>query len=359
MESAERTASIKDVAELAGVAVSSVSRVLANHPDVSSSMRDRVLAAVAATGYRPNSLARGLRSGRSMSIGFIVGDISNPLIAEIALAAERRFSNDDYTVVIANSQGTPSREIANIEMFQQRHVDGLLLSTSNENNAELREAALSFPKPIVLLDRDIEGLDLPVVRFDHARGFAQAVHHLASLGHRQLGLIAGTDGVRPTRERVRAVRDACQALGLPQPEVRLGSFDPAQGSGAVHDLFSNVAPPTALICGGNQILPGVIEAIRALGLRVPDDISLVTTDNSDLARFHEPPLAAIVRDAAALGESAAALLLAAIAGEATAPIELPTEFQEAASCAAPTGHDEFPPRTTRRTDRSETSQHHR
>lgn len=335
MESAERSASIKDVAELAGVAVSSVSRVLADHPDVSMSMRERVLAAVAATGYRPNSLAQGLRSGRSMSIGFVVGDISNPLIAEIALAAERRFSSDQYTMVIANSQGEPAREVANIEMFHQRHVDGLLLSTSNEDDAALSDAVRSFPKPVVLLDRDIDGFDLPVARFDHASGFAEAVKHLAHLGHQRLALVAGTEGVRPTRERVRAVERACDAYGLPAPSVRLGSFDRAQGADAVMDLFRLDDPPTAIICGGNQLLPGVIESLRILNLKVPHDVSLVTTDNSDLARLHEPPVAAIERDAAALGDGAAALLLSAINNEPTTAIELPTEFHSAASCAAP------------------------
>lgn len=348
MQPSERGASIKDVADLAGVAVSSVSRVLADHPDVSSAMRERVLAAVSDTGYRPNSLARGLRSGRSMSIGFVAGDISNPLIAEIALAAERRFSGDEYTVVIANSQGDALREVANIEMFHQRHVDGLLLSTSNENNADLRAAVRSFPKPIVLLDRDIEGLELPAARFDHARGFSQAVHHLASLGHRRLALIAGTEGIRPTRERVDAIRRACHELKLPPPGVRFGSFDQAAGAAAVHDLFRNGEPPTALICGGNQLLPGVIEAIRSLGLEVPRDISLVTTDNSDLARLHQPPIAAVVRDAAALGDAAAALLLSEIAGEPAATIELATDFQATASCSAPRSPDDLSPRIPRR-----------
>lgn len=344
----ERTASIRDVADLAGVAVSSVSRVLAEHPDVSAAMRARVLAAVAETGYRPNSLAQGLRSGRSMSIGLVVGDISNPLLAEISLAAERCLSPSGYTVLIANSQGDASREVANIGMFHQRQVDGLLLSTSNEDNPALRDAVASFPQPVVLLDREIAGLDVPSTRFDHARGFSQAVRHLAALGHRHLALIAGTEDIRPTRERVQAVVDTCHELGLPDPRVRTGSFQRSEGSAAVHELFRDGERPSALICGGNQLLAGVIEAIRTLGLTVPGDLSLVTTDHSDVARLHSPAISAVVRDAAAFGTAAADLLLSQIGGQESGTVELPTDFSPAASCAEPPRPSNGTPRPPRR-----------
>lgn len=336
MES-DRRPGIRDVAKAAGVAVSSVSRVLADHPDVSDAMRDRVHEAVDRIGYRPNTLAQGLRSGRSMSIGFLVGDISNPLMAEIALSAESRLSAEGYTVLIANAQGDVGREISNIRMLENRHIDGLLFSTYNESDPALSEAIRSFSGPVILLDREMPGLTVPSICFDHFRGFTDAVHRLIELGHVRIALIGGEPGVRPTRERIHAVREACASARIPEPQICVGTFDRSQGAKAVHELFAeDSAPPTAVICGANQILPGVLEAFRSLGLRMPGDVSLVTTDRSDLAELHEPELAAITRDATALGMAAADALLQVMSGGDPITRELQTQFRDGPSIGSPT-----------------------
>jgi len=330
-----RTASIKDVAQMAGVAVSSVSRVLGNHPDVSPEMRDRVMHAVQACGYQPNSVAQSLRRGVSMSIGFVVGDISNPLMASIASAAETRLAENGYTMLLANSQGRPERDAANIALLRQRHVDGLLLSLTDEDEVPLRDEFELFAKPTVLLDRDGGAPGASRVLFDHAEGFGQATRHLTELGHVRIALIAGSQGVRHTRERMKAVRSVCSELGLPEPIVHTGPITRQQGRDATLAALSATPRATALICASNQLLPGVLTAIRELSLSIPEDVSLITTDDVDLAEFHNPPLSTINRDAKAFGVEAAESILRELQGAEPDTVTLPTWFNARDSCAPP------------------------
>ena len=328
-----RTVSIKDVAQMAGVAVSSVSRVLGNHPDVSPEMKGRVMQAVQACGYQPNSVAQSLRRGVSMSIGFVVGDISNPLMSAIASAAETRLAENGYTMLLANSQGRPERDAANIGLLRQRHVDGLLLSLTDEEEAPLREEFELFAKPTVLLDRDGGAPGASRVLFDHAEGFGQATRHLAELGHVRIALVAGSKGVRHTRERMKAVRSVCSALGLAEPIVHTGPMNREQGREATLAALSAQPRATAIICASNQLLPGVLTAIRELSLSIPADVSLITTDDVDLAEFHSPPLSTINRDAKAFGVQAAESILRGLQGADADTVTLPTWFNPRDSCA--------------------------
>lgn len=326
--------SIREVAASAGVAISSVSRVLAGHPDVSEDMRARVQRAVRESGYEPNTAAKTLRSGKSMSVGFVIGDITNPLMSAIALAAETRLAEDNYTLLLANSRGTAEQDVENVRLFRQRRVDGLLLSITDESNKTLRRELTRFDKPVVLLDRRLERLpNVSSVFFDHAAGFSAATEHLLSLGHRRIGLIAGSDHVRTTRERLAAVERAVGSVKQATVMVRRGTLSREQGRTAVESLLAERTRPTAIICAGNQLLAGALSALRAHGVQVPRDMSLVTTDDTELAEFHQPPIATVSRDARSLGHVAAEILLSRMAGEPPAPPAiLPTAFAATDSC---------------------------
>lgn len=131
--------SMREVAELAGVAMSSVSRVLSGHPDVSEKMRDRVMAAVEQLGYQPDLLAQSLRRRATLSVGFVVGDIANPLLAEIVKGAETTLHEAGYSMLLANSENAPTRDTDHVRLFEQRRVDGLMLSLASEENGEMVE----------------------------------------------------------------------------------------------------------------------------------------------------------------------------------------------------------------------------
>lgn len=324
---------MRQVADRAGVAVSSVSRVLSGHPDVSDVMRNRVLDAVAALGYEPNLLAQSLRTGTTQTIGFVVGDISNPLLAQIALGAETELSAAGYTMLLANSRNDPALDASHIALLRQRRVDGLMLSLADETSPGTITALERADLPATLVDREA-GSGLSAVLSDHSHGMTEAVQHLLGLGHRRIALISGSPRVRPTRERVAALRKACRAADA-TATVRSGSFTAEHGARATDELMSARQPPTAIIAGGNQILAGVLEQLRELGIGVPDQMSLVTCDDVPLAAFLQPPIATISRDPGQMGQVAAKLLLELLGGAAPRTELLATSFRPTRSCAKP------------------------
>lgn len=326
---------IREVAERAGVAVSSVSRVLTGHPDVSRKMRERVERAMQECDYEPNVLAQSLRRGATKTIGFIVSDVSNPLMAHIALGAETTLHEAGYSTLMSNSGNVADRDAEHLRLFRQRRVDGLLLSIADESHDPTLSELRRLPKPAVFMDRDVEGVpNASNVVFDHRSGVAAAGEHLLNLGHRHIGLIAGSSAVRPTRERISALTATCTAVGARLSTIA-GSSTREHGLSAAAALLDRPDRPTAIFCGSNQILPGLLIVARARGLRIPEDLSIVTTDRLDLAEFYSPPIAAIVRDSTLMGEAAARQLLDRISGAVVDTLVLPTIFDPGASCAAP------------------------
>jgi len=326
---------MKEVADRAGVALSSVSRVMNGHPDVSDVMRHRVLDAVAALGYEPDQLAQSLRTGATKTIGFLVGDISNPLISQIALGAETALREAGYLTLLTNSVNDPALDAQHLRLLQQRRVDGLLLSLSDESNPDMNAALMRTDVPAVLVDRQIVGAALGAVLSDHASGMTEALTLLTELGHRRIGLVNGNPRVRPSRERANALRRFCREDPEVSGKVRTAAFTPAHGYQATLELLRAEDAPTALIAGSNQILVGVLRALRESGMSLPDDISLVTCDAVPLAEFHNPPISTITRDFGAMGHTAAELLLEQLDRQPTREVVLPTNFQATESCASP------------------------
>lgn len=329
-------ADMRQVAARAGVAMSSVSRVLSGHPDVSDTMRDKVLTAVDELSYEPNMLARMLRRGATQTVGFVVSDISNPLLAQIALGAEVTLREAGYGMLLTNSVNDAKLDATHIRLLQQRRVDGLLLSLSDETSSDTVEALTRTTTPSVLIDRDLRLADAPsAVLSDHDSGITAAVHRLAELGHERIALIAGSPHVRPTRERINALEEAMEAHPGVVAQVRSGAFTETHGAAATRELLSGRRLPTAIIAGGNQILVGVVGELAARHLHIPKDLSVVTCDEVPLAKFFTPTLAMIRRDPYEMGAVGARLLLDRLAGEPAETVTLPTAFADADSCAAP------------------------
>ncbi len=333
---ANSTGGMKEVAERAGVAISSVSRVLSGHRDVSAVMRNRVLDAVAALGYEPDILAQSMRTGDTKTIAFIVSDISNPLIAEIALGAETVLRGAGYSMIVVNSMNSTSLELEHISLMKRRRTDGLLLSLADEGHPDLPAALERLAVPVVLVDRHLKSLDRNRMVFSaHRVGMSEALKHLDSLGHRSIALINGSLSVRPSRERAKAVRRFAKKHPETHCTVLSGSFTGEFGYDATRELLAEADRPTAIISGSNQILVGVLRALRELDLKVPRDVSLITCDDSPLAEYMSPALDTITRDPKALGDQAANTLLSLLREEPVEPVKLPTHFQLRASSAPP------------------------
>ena len=337
--SAERSrprASMREVATLAGVAMSSVSRVLSGHPDVSPDMRARVLATVEELGYEPDFLAQSLRRGATLSVGFVVGDISNPLFASLISGAESVLRAAGYSMLVMNSENDPALDAAHIGFFEGRRVDGMILSLASERKHATLDALAQLERPVVVIDRDLPArLGASAVLSDHRAGMTAAIDHLVDLGHRRIGLVAGPAEIRPGRERVAEFRGALARRALVERGIVVtGPFSAEHGEEATETVLADDDPPTALIAGGNQILVGCLRALARHRMAVGRDVSLVTCDEVPLTEFHEPPIAAIARDSAALGGTAAELLMRRISRSSEPEtVVLPTIFIPRASCA--------------------------
>lgn len=327
---------VRDVAREAGVAISSVSRAMSGHPNVRDELRQRVLEAADRLGYRTNLVAQSFRTDTTRSIGFIVGDISNPLMAEIALGAERVLAANGYAALLTNSEGDPQLDAHNVGIFEQRRVDGVLLSLASERHAPTLAALRALDVPRVVIDRRLPpDLGASAVWSDHGVGMRAAVDDLVAAGHRRIALVVGNP-MRPSRERQRAFERATAAHGLGDGAVVVtGSMTIAHGRDAAARLLAGDDPPTAIILGGNQLLVGALRTARRLGVSVGADVSLVTCDDLPVAELHEPPIAVITRDLGELGRTGAELLVERLGGADARTITLPTDYVRRASVAPP------------------------
>ncbi|MEO6207383.1 MAG: substrate-binding domain-containing protein [Candidatus Limnocylindrales bacterium] len=329
-----KRASMREVANLADVAISSVSRVLSGHPDVSADMRERVLDAVRQLEYEPDFLAQSLRRGATLSVGYVVGDISNPLISSITSGAESVLRSAGYSMLLMNSENDAQLDAAHIRFFQARRVDGMILSLASERRQETLDILDQVDVPVIMVDRDVDAdLDASIVRNDHRGGMRAAVGHLLDLGHRRIAMISGALDLWPVRERIAGMAEAVAARGVPDETISLvGSLSADHGARSVEQVLAMDPRPTAIVAGGNQVLAGCIRALQHHGIRIPDDISLVTCDEVDLSELHVPPIAAVARDTLLLGRTAAELLLERLAGGQPRTVLLPTTFTARPSC---------------------------
>jgi LacI family transcriptional regulator len=337
--SQRRRASMREVAERAGVAISSVSRTLSGHPDVSEGMRRRVLAAVDELDYRPDLLAQGLRSRATRSIGFVAGDISNPLLAQIVRGAEVALRQAGYSMLLTNSLVDPELDHHNIELLDQRRADGMIVLLVSETHRPTIQALSALQVPVVVVERDFPPqMRVSRVLSNHRVGMSVAAEHLLELGHRRIAVIGG-QAVRPTRERREAVAGMMGRFGIGRENllVREGVFSVEHGAAATRELLDLDSPPTALIAGSNQIMIGALQIIGGRGLELARDLSFIGVDDVDIASLYRPRISVVDRDRVAIGTVAAELVLSLVRDPAGPPREviLPTTFISRESCGPP------------------------
>lgn len=329
---------IHDVAKLAHTSVGTVSRVLNDHRSVSKEVRQRVFDAVAHLGYTPNAIAQSMRTKSTFAVGLMVTDFSNPLFSIIAKASEETLREERYSLVLANSHDQPTREAELLSFFLQRRVDALMLTISDEHNEPLIEALGKITIPVILLDREAR-LPLDAVMTDHAQGLSRATEYLIGLGHRRIALITAGSQISPGRQRVAGYRAAYNRNGIPVPDdlIRTGSLGEEFGFEEAFALFQMSDKPTALIAGGNQILTGVMRAVRQLHISIPDQLSLIGCDDSALTIINDPPITVVSRNVPEIGRAAARIILDRLANpRARQPIHitLPTNLIVRDSCQA-------------------------
>ena len=334
-------ASMRKVAERADVAISSVSRVLSGHPDVSAKMRARVMAAVAELQYEPDFLAQSLRRGQTLSVGFVVGDISNPMLSGFVHGAESELRKAGYSLLLMDSEKDPALDVRSIGFFETRRVDGMLLSLVSESAPGLLEALRQVRVPVVLVDREVpDDIGASTVQSDHTSGMVKAVRHLIGLGHRRIALVNGPRDIAPGRARERGLQLAVEEQrGGIETMVMSGPLSAEHGAEATQALLDGANPPSAIVCGGNQLLVGCLRTLNDRGIQVGRDLSLVTCDHVPISELFRPRIASITRDPVELGQMAAELLVRRLRDEIEVEkVVLPTEFMPTDSCAPPAAH---------------------
>lgn len=326
-----RPVTIHDVARHAGVAVSSVSRALSDHPDVSASMRAKVRAAADELGYAPDLIARSMRSGTTGVVGLVVRDYATPFFGEVIRGIDEVMSDAGYTLIVTSSGRDAAHESKVIGTLRQRRVEALMLATVSDRDPATRKALAAYDRPLVLLDRQFPRLSVPRILFDHASGVRDATADLLAKGHRRIAFVTGTPDVRPTRERLRGFVAAYRDAGLDEAEAVQASevFSAAVARDTSARLLGQPARlrPTAVITGGMQATSGVLEAMSDLGLRPGDDVSLVCCDDLPWLRVMRPRVSAVSRDASGFGRAAAEQVLRLVRGEKPTDVVLPTVYE--------------------------------
>jgi LacI family transcriptional regulator len=315
----EPAVTLKDVARLAGVHPATASRAL--NPEtrllVNEGTSHRVLAAAAELGYRPNAVARSLRTKRSHTVGVLIPDLNNPLFPPIVRGLEDRLDADGYVALIGNTDGDNTRERRIIDQMRARSVDGFVLATAHLRNPLLGETA-EVGLPVVFMNRVAEDYSFPSVTVDNERGVRMAIGHLIALGHERIGYIAGPQDVSTGLARYRGFRAAMASAGKnvePGLVAFATAFSVEEGHRCTRQILASGVRCTALAAGNDMLAVGCYEALDEAGLNCPGQISVVGFNNMPFINMLRPPLTTVAFPHYEVGTQAAQLLIEQMNGD--------------------------------------------
>lgn len=303
-------ANIKDVAEKAGVSITTVSHVINKTRYVSDDLCTRVFNAMEALNYRPNTLARSLRSGRSRTIGLVIPDISNLFFAEISRKIEDKGFEYGYSVILCNTDDNQDKEKSYIDVLLEKQVDGIIFISVGAANESIYKP-IDVDIPIVVADRDIPNSQSDVVLIDNQKGGYDATKYLISLNHHRIACITGPSLWTPSANRVKGFKQALAEAGIPCDEslIQTGNFRYESGESCMDNLLDNPNPPTAVFVCNDMMALGAIRSIRENGKKVPEQISLVGFDNIPLSKTAYPSLTTMAQPIGEMAKIAVDLLI--------------------------------------------------
>lgn len=303
----KRPVTIKDIAQHAHVAVSTVSRVLNNLDRVSPETREKVLLAVNELGYVQNNLAASIVTGRTKVILIVVPDFINSFYGAVVQGAEQYLRSHNYLTMVTSTGDRENTNIAAVTQKMSYAVDGAIIIPSVTAAKDLE----TFNKPIILVDRSIPGSHCSTVTVDNFGGAYQITRELLDAGHRKIGIIIGNTRLNIGRDRLNGYLQALSDCGVSLEEryIQKGNFYEEDGYRFMHALLELEDAPTAVVAGNNLICIGCINAIQNAGLAIGRDISLVGFDDHNLAAAVKPGITVADRPTVAMGEKAAELLL--------------------------------------------------
>ena len=284
----EKKATIKDIAELAGVSATAVSMALKGHPRISERTRERIMAIAKELHYRPNYAARSLIGGQSHTIGFVITSIVNPFYPELAKGIEDKAMESGYNIILCSTNYDPRLQDYFIDILRSKGVDGIIFSSVGVNDPHVRRL-VDEQFPFVLVNRRVldPALDdkIDYVVLDNFAGGYMAADHLLDLGHRRIAVIAGSFSASTARERIEGTRKALadRDLTLDPELIAECDFSKDKAYEATGRLLSLKAPPTAIFAQNDFMALGVREAVLERGLSIPSDVALVGFDDIEAA----------------------------------------------------------------------------
>jgi LacI family transcriptional regulator len=314
-----RQPTVSDIAQIANVSPSTVSRVLTGSSPVHPAKRAAVLAAIEQLNFRPNLTARALVRGKSMAIGILTQSMSSQFYGELSQGIEEGLAGSGYHPIFASGQWQPDEEQAALNILVDRQVDGLIILGGDRPDAELR--AINSQIPLIAVGRSISGLEQQCLRVENRLGAARAVRHLLDLGHRRIAYISGIPTHIDSRERRLGYEQALLEVGLALDERLIveGNFTEQSGTLALEALLARGIHFSAIFAGNDQMAYGARLGLYRHSLRVPDDVSLVGFDDLLGSAYSTPPLTTVGQHMLAQGRHAAHAMLGLLDG---APLEL-------------------------------------
>jgi LacI family transcriptional regulator len=328
-------ATLTDVARAAGVSPSTASRALNGRGELSPATRAAVVTAAKALNFRPSRLARSLRAQRTQTLGFVVPDISAPFYAAVLRAAQEVLDAHEYRLILMNTDWRVDGEVNALETLLDHPIDGLLLATTGLPAAEFQRI-IGDTVPCVFFDGILPNVGAGTVCVDNDEGMRLLFEHLVGHEHTRIALLAGLQTETSGIERVRGFHTAARELDVP---VDASSIHPCEWSAASGErettkLLTGGNRPTAIIAASDVIALGALNACRNQGLRVPDDIALVSFDDPQYANLIAPPITALASQPREIGLQAATLLLASLQGATPdqRDLRLPVQLIRRHSC---------------------------
>ncbi len=332
---------MRQIAARARVSVGTVSHVINNSAGVREEVRKRVLDAIERLGYQPSLLARGLRRNQTTILGMIIPDISNPFFPLVVRGVEDIAYQNSYRLMLCNTDNDAQKEQVYFDELRAYRMAGLIVIPSADSRLVPMAAASGGEIPVICLDRCPEGWKGDTVTVDNAEGAYQAARYLLELGHRRIATIAGqlhvTSGVERLKGFKRALREA--GVSIAPEYIQEGRFDRLSGYEKGLMLLQFSPRPTAIVAANDLVALGVLAALREMGLRCPEDVSLVGFDDQEIASFTNPALTTVAQPAYQMGARAAALLFERLRGEdvPTQQVVMKATLRVRDSAAAPGG----------------------
>jgi DNA-binding LacI/PurR family transcriptional regulator len=307
------SASIRDVAQRAGVSIATVSRTVNGISTVAPELAERVWSAIREVGYVPNTQARALVSGRSRLLGLVVSEITNPFFPELVQEFENLAVEQGYEVFIGSTNYDPVRTESLVRRMLQRSVDGVAIMTFGIEQ-ELIQKLVDRAFPMVFVDSGPDMPNIRVIRVDYGEGIREAVQHLAALGHRRVAFISGPLHMRSAVARRDAFLKSMAELGLTVPPEHIveGTHTMEGGIKATENLLQLGEMPTAIVCSNDMTAIGVLHGLHRTTHDVPDDVSVIGFDDIHLTQFVLPPLTTVQMSCKHLASAAVQALRAGI-----------------------------------------------